>query len=134
MKKSILAVLLVVCMMLAVCAACGGTEEPAAEVSATMAPAAEPEIEAEPVEQTPAEEVEEEAPAAANEEDLLSVVQDLYGRSVEELYAAIGEPNGVAYSASCLVLDGEDGLLYYDDFIVATVKYADGTEMVMGVF
>ena len=29
---------------------------------------------------------------------------------------------------------GEDGLLYYDDFTVSTIKYPDGTELVMGVF
>ena len=46
---------------------------------------------------------------------------------------AIGEPtNGSEYASSCLI-DGEDGVLYYDGFTVYTLRYADGTETVYDV-
>lgn len=182
MRKSVLAILLLMSMILVFCAACGGNEDaPVAEVSATMAPTpeptaepeatpeptAEPEVTPEPTEE-PAEEeepVEEEEPAeeeepkestgnsnsgnsgttqskpeptpAPTEEpevDKFAVAQTMAGRSVQELYSAVGEPNSSSYSTSCLVFDGQDGLLYYDGFTVSTVRYADGTELVMGAY
>ena len=36
------------------------------------------------------------------------------------------------YASSCLI-DGEDGVLYYDGFTVYTLRYADGTETVYHV-
>lgn len=176
MRKSILAMLLLMSMLLVLCAACGGDDAPVASVSATMAPTAEPVVEAEvipapeaevtpePVEEEPVEEPVEEEPAQEPEQkpeqkpeqsgttqskpeptakpeptpepvvDKFAVAQSMMGSMVEDLYAAIGRPNGADYTTSCLVFDGEDGLLYYDGFTVSTVKYADGTEMVMGAY
>lgn len=178
MKKSAIALLMIVSALMLLCAGCGGTENPSAAVSATMAPTAEPEVTAEPTEVT-AEPVEETAePAAedgeeaepaeeadANEEssqtsgnsnsnssnnsgnsnsssttdksetvDKYKVASTMTGSSVSELYEAIGKPNGTEYTASCLIPTGEDGLLYYDDFTVSTIRYSDGTELVMGAF
>ena len=181
MKKITVALLLVVSMLMVLCAGCGSSDAPAASVSATMAPTAEPTVEpeptaepepteepveetAEPVEEEPAEEeeepVEEEKPAQSTnsnsgnnsnsqpkeeekpeptaepepEVDKYEVASGMAGSPVSDLYAAIGEPNGSEYTASCLMPTGEDGLLYYDDFTVSTIKYPDGTELVMGVF
>ena len=182
MKKITVALLLVVSMLMVLCAGCGSSDAPAASVSATMAPTAEPtstpeptaepEPSAEPVEETaePAEEEEDPAeeeeepveeepaqstssnsgnnsnsnsqsekeekpePTAEPEVDKYEVASKMTGSSVSDLYAAIGEPNGSEYTASCLMPTGEDGLLYYDDFTVSTIKYPDGTELVMGVF
>lgn len=184
MRKSILSMLLLMSMLLVLCAACGGDDAPVASVSATMAPTAEPVVEAEvipapeaevtpePVEEEPVEEPVEEEPVQEPEEeaaeptqkpqestgnnsgttqskpeptakpeptpepvvDKFAVAQNMAGSMVEDLYAAIGRPNGADYTTSCLVFDGQDGLLYYDGFTVSTVKYADGTEMVMGAY
>lgn len=42
-------------------------------------------------------------------------------KSVDALYALIGQPNSSDYAPSCLG-DGEDGNLYYDGFTVYTYK------------
>lgn len=54
--------------------------------------------------------------------------EEYIGKTVEELYSAIGEPNSSDYAPSCLG-DGEDGNLYYDDFTVYTYR-EEGTETV----
>lgn len=71
---------------------------------------------------------------SAATQDKKSVAEGLVGADIDTLYAAIGSPNGSDYTASCLVMDGEDGLLYYGDFTVSTVRYSNGSEMVMGVY
>lgn len=132
MKKTV-ALLLFVSMLMILCAACGNSETAeAAAVSATMAPVEEtaPEAEAEPVEEADEPQGEEEAAA----EDSFEVAKGMTGAPVAELFAAIGEPGGSEYTASCLIPTGEDGLLYYDGFTVSTIKYPDGTELVMGAF
>lgn len=49
------------------------------------------------------------------------------GRSVEELYEAIGTPpGGSQYAASCLEENAEDGMLHYEGFYVWTVKNESG--------
>lgn len=48
------------------------------------------------------------------------------GRPVSELYAAIGKPLSSDYAPSCLDLEGEDGELVYDGFVVYTLKNASG--------
>ena len=66
--------------------------------------------------------------------DPYAVANSLTGQDVSALYNAIGYPNSSSYSASCLVLDGEDGLLYYSGFTVATARYSDGSEVILGAF
>lgn len=92
-------------------------EEPAAAPAAPAdqpadkpAPAAEPEKPAE----TPAK------PAG----DPKAIAQGLVGRPVSELYAAIGQPLSADYAPSCLI-DGDDGELTYDGFVVYTERGAD---------
>lgn len=132
------------------------TPEPTAEPTATPEPTEEP-VEEEPVEE-PAEEEEEpqESSSSSNnsnsnssaaeskpepteapveeEVDAYEVAVNMTGSSMSDLIAAIGAPNGSEYTASCLMPTGEDGLHYYDDFTVSTLRYPDGTELVMGAF
>ena len=83
----------------------------------TAAPATAAPVAAAPAETDP--------PAPEPEADTLSAVQDLIGEDVALLYAAIGEPNSSDYAPSCLV-DGEDGELYYDEFVVYTQRTTSG--------
>ena len=69
-------------------------------------------------------------PADASDSDLTeptseayTIAQGLVGETVETLYEAIGEPTGGSeYASSCLVEGADDGMLYYDDFYVFTVR------------
>ena len=45
-------------------------------------------------------------------------------KTVEELFQLVGEPASSDYAPSCLG-DGEDGILYYEDFIVYTYREGD---------
>ena len=131
MKKTILAVLLAMLALMALCSACGESEN--AE-SASVSEAFEVST-PEPAEETPepTEEPAEETPAPEESEEQRIAI-DLIGSSVESLYSAIGSPNSSSYTESCLVLDGEDGFLYYDGFVVATIRRADGSELVYDVY
>ena len=120
MKK---ALIMLLCAALALSlAACGeaGTEE--------TAPVSEPASE----ETAPATEPagEETAPADEPEgESLLETAKTFEGAPVEDLIAAIGEPESSDYAPSCLG-EGEDGNLYYDGFTVYTYRDTDGSETV----
>ena len=121
MKKA-LTVLLAALLALSL-AACGdaGTEP-------TAAPTEEPAA-TEPAAAEPATEPEETEPAAEPEDSLLETAKTFEGADVNELIAAIGEPESSDYAPSCLG-EGEDGNLYYDGFTVYTYRDTDGTETV----
>lgn len=70
----------------------------------------------------------------ATSEDLKAIAEKFVGRSVEELYEAIGAPTGAEYTPSCLVPGetGEDGVLQYDGFVVDTYRTSQA-ETVHGV-
>lgn len=68
---------------------------------------------------------------ASLSEDQRLVEEELIGKSVDELYKAIGKPKKATYTASCMVANGEDGMLEYEDFTVSTLR-ANGKETVMG--
>ena len=68
----------------------------------------------------------EDTTAPANEKKALA--ESCINKNVSELYALIGEPNSSDYAPSCLV-DGEDGMLYYDGFVVYTTR-ENGVETV----
>lgn len=120
MKKTILLPLLTA---LTLClAACGARESapaetaaPAPAVQATEAPSA-------PVAEAAPETAPEEAEVPALDEAAYAAAQDCVGRSVEELYAAVGEPGSAQYAASCLEEDADDGMLFYEGFYVWTVR------------
>ena len=66
-----------------------------------------------------------EGPAAATLED----VQALVGQDVANLYAIAGQPQDSHYEYSCSG-PGDDGILYYQDFIVFTYV-EDGVETIV---
>ena len=128
MKKFCI-VLLALCLMLSL-AACGKEEAPAnvavnveVKVEQEVAVATEaPAPTAAPVEEAPAA---TEAPA---EPSAMEKAESCIGGSVEDLYALIGEPSSSDYAPSCLggvATGGEDGMLYYDGFIVYTYREGD---------
>ena len=128
MKKTI-SLLLCLIMLLSLCA-CGGKEEPATPTDApaaapTEAPAEDREeildggadIEVEP--ETPAEDIPEEPTP-----DAVEIAKGLIDQPIEDLYEQIGEPESADYAPSCLG-DGDDGMLFYDGFIVYTYREGD---------
>ncbi len=122
----------------------GQTEEPQ-EAPPAEEPAQSEPVQTEPVQTAPEESASEDAvqtgtsqvdnaPAPeAGGEDLKAIAEGLVGRPVSELYAAIGNPLSSSYAPSCLVVDGEDGELIYDGFVVYTEKGPD-YETVYAVF
>ena len=120
--KNILSLALAMILALGL-AACGesGTEpsaapsDPAAVDTTTPDPAAESTETAEPTEETGG--------------SLLEIAKGYEGANVDELIAAIGDPNSSDYAPSCLG-EGEDGNLYYDGFTVYTYRDTSGAETV----
>lgn len=121
--KKIIVMLLAFVLLLGLCAC--GKETPAStepeikaepKVEATVA-AEEPAAPTEAPTEAPAE---TEAPAA----DKKALAEGCIDQNVSELYALIGEPESSDYAPSCLV-DGEDGTLYYDGFVVYTTREGD---------
>lgn len=123
MKKIIV---LVLCLAALLCA-CGKEESaPTTEPVQTAAPAQTEE--ATPETEAAAEAPTEAATEAATETPAPSakeLAESCVDKSVEDLFALIGEPVDSEYTPSCLG-DGEDGFLYYDGFTVYTYKDADG--------
>jgi hypothetical protein len=71
---------------------------------------------------------------AVTESDDYTTALEYVGRSVEELYAAIGEPTGgTQYAASCAEENAEDGMLFYDGFYVWSLRTED-QELVYNVY
>ena len=135
MKKA-LSILLCFVLLLGLCA-CSGKEEP--EAPAQDAPAAAPteaptdapaedgeeildggaDIEVAPEADAPAEDVPEEPTP-----DPVEIAKGLIDQPIGDLYAQIGEPESADYAPSCMG-DGEDGMLFYDGFIVYTYREGD---------
>lgn len=120
MKKYI--ALLIACCLIVSLAACGSApkqeETTAPETEATQAPETEA-----TTEETAAS---EEAPAEETENteiaEKIAIANSLIDEPVEKLYEAIGYPESSDYAPSCLTLGAEDGNLYYDGFIVYTIR------------
>lgn len=74
-----------------------------------------------PVETTAAETTEETEPV----DEARVLAESCIDKSVEELYKLIGEPDSADYAPSCLDENGEDGMLYYENFIVYTYREGD---------
>ena len=122
--------ILMLCLSLLLCG-CGGAP---AETTAPKAPAqtTAPEQTTAPVETTapetpaPAEttvpETEEETEPV---DEARVLAESCIDKSVEELYKLIGEPDSADYAPSCLDENGEDGILYYENFIVYTYREGD---------
>ncbi|MBO6052490.1 MAG: hypothetical protein J6V24_01495 [Clostridia bacterium] len=72
------------------------------------------------------------APAASlTAEEKLAIAKDYIDSPVEDLLAAIGDPDDRDYAPSCMG-SGDDGNLYYDGFIVYTYREGD-SEVVIDV-
>ncbi len=61
------------------------------------------------------------AAPTSGDSEAFTKAQSCIDKSVEELYALIGQPTSSDYASSCLGA-GEDGNLYYDGFIVYTYR------------
>lgn len=130
--KNILSLALAMILALGL-AACGesGTEpsaapsDPAAVDTTTSDPAAESTEAQDPA----AGSTETAEPAEETGGSLLEIAKGYEGANVDELIAAIGDPNSSDYAPSCLG-EGEDGNLYYDGFTVYTYRDTSGAETV----
>ena len=142
MKKIVL-ILLAAVMLLSLCA-CGAdipegdanlqitakpkTEETTADTTVpeeTTVDTTAPETTGETVVETTEAEKENTTTTESNKKAL---AESCVGKNVSALYALIGQPSSSDYAPSCLV-DGEDGMLYYDGFVVYTTR-ENGVETV----
>ena len=121
--KKIVVVLMAVVLLLGLCAC--GKEEPAptepvlhVQPKEEAAPAAPEVVET----QAATEAAPEKADPAASKKVLAESCID---KDISELYALIGEPASSDYAPSCLEEGGEDGSLYYDGFVVYTIRVGD---------
>lgn len=120
--KKIIVMLLAALLLTGLCAC--GQETPAQEdAQINVTPKVE---ETAAVEETVAvtEAVSTEAVPADDAADKKALAESCIDKDVSELYALIGEPESSDYAPSCLV-DGEDGMLYYDGFVVYTTREGD---------
>ncbi len=124
MKKMIV-MLLAVLMLLGLCA-CGQEAPEAEEIQIDAKPKVEETIAVEETTAaTEAEPTEAETVAADPAPDKKALAESCIDKDVSELYALIGEPESSDYAPSCLVEGGEDGMLYYDGFVVYTTREGD---------
>ena len=138
--KRIAVLLLVFVLAAGLLSACGEEKHEPVVVVETPAPAAETEKPV-PTEETaqsapapvPEETAQPEEPGADNEQ--YQIALGLVGKSVEELYAAIGYPETSDYGPSCIGDPGDkDGQLDYEGFSVFTlVKAGSGQETIVDV-
>ena len=122
--KKVFSFLLCFVLLLSLCA-CGGKEAP--QAPAQDAPAAAPtEVPADAPAEAPQEEAETPAEEAPEEPtpDPVEIARGLIDQPIADLYAQIGEPESSDYAPSCMG-DGEDGMLFYDGFIVYTYREGD---------
>lgn len=125
--------LFIAAVMLAALCACGSQSNAGSRTPASPAPVGTAEAgaaviaagETAPPEAAAPAEDEQAGPEPEAKTDTLSAARGLIGEDVALLYAAIGKPNSSDYAPSCLV-DGEDGELYYDEFVVYTQRTANG--------
>ena len=122
MKKMIV-MLLAFVLLLGLCA-CGKEETAPTEPVINVQPKVEATV---AVEETaaPTEAPTEAATEAAPAADQKTLAESCMDKDISELYALIGEPASSEYAPSCLVEGGEDGVLYYDGFVVYTTREGD---------
>ena len=123
MKKFI--VLMLSLLLLVGLCACGSEAPEAEDIQMDVKPKVEETI---AVEETVAEVDPTEAETVAATDaapDKKALAESCIDKDISELYALIGEPESSDYAPSCLVEGGEDGMLYYDGFVVYTTREAD---------
>ena len=121
--KKIMVMLLALLLLMSLCA-CGKEAPAEADEQIVMTPKVEDTTPV--VEQTPTDAPTEGATEAPTDPaaDLKALAESCIDKDISELYALIGEPNSSEYAPSCLV-KGEDGMLYYDGFVVYTTREGD---------
>jgi len=124
MKKMI--VMLLAALLLLSFAACGAKEESIEPVKIDVQPKVEATTAVEPTAPVVVEEtmMPTEDPAALAEKKIQenkALAESCIDKDVRELYELIGKPESSEYAPSCLV-NGEDGALYYDGFVVYTTR------------
>ena len=110
--KKMMTIALCAMMLLSLCACAGANEETR---PATTAATTEASVEV----TTEATELQ-----LPTEQDAKALAESCIEKSVQELYALIGEPESSDYATSCLG-EGDDGMLFYDGFIVYTYREGD---------
>lgn len=120
--KKLIALLLAVLMIAGLCACKeAGSSDPDANVTTDETE----ELPVESQDEIPSEEETETVPQEVLNANM-SIAEGFIGKSVEDLYQAIGEPESADYAPSCLNPGvGEDGNLYYDGFVVYTYREGD---------
>lgn len=121
--KKIVVMLLAALLLMSLCA-CGKEETAptAVDEQINVTPKVEettPTAVETPTETTP------ETEAVETAADRKALAESCIDKDVSELYALIGQPNSSDYAPSCLVQGGEDGMLYYDGFVVYTTREGD---------
>lgn len=58
---------------------------------------------------------------------------DYVGVDINTFYSVFGYPSGSNYAPSCTGDGGEDGLLYYNGYVVVTYRDSNGNETVLSV-
>ena len=131
--KKIIVLMLAAILLLSLCAC--GAEVP--EGDGTLQITAKPKTEETTanveettgtVEETTAAATETTAAEETKDSEQKALAMSCIDKDISELYALIGKPNSSDYASSCLV-DGEDGMLYYDGFVVYTTR-ENGVEKV----
>lgn len=154
--KRILPILMLICLLCSV-AACSQQEntvaiitpEPVSAQTDTVTEQTQVEVpDVAPAEQTetnPADEFEQDQrvdssdygdssnSGALSAEEKLAIAQSYIGSSIDALRSAVGNETAVEHVESCLEDGLMEGMFYYDNFVVWTVQYADGSEIVQGV-
>lgn len=120
--KKMFVMLLAFVMLLSLCA-CGKEEAAPTEAPISVQPKVEATAAPEAAAPTAAP---TEAPTEAADPvaDRKALAESCIDKDISELYALIGEPASSEYAPSCLV-EGEDGALYYDGFVVYTTREGD---------
>ena len=118
--------MLIICLMLVSLCAC--TQEPQGQ---TDPGATQPSSQAtQPSQQESKPSESADAPTESIGQDLKALAESCIDKTVEELFALIGQPDSSEYAPSCLNPGvGEDGNLFYEDFTVYT--YREGDEEVV---
>ena len=123
--------ILMLCLSLLLCG-CGGSAPAETTAPKASAQTTAPAETTAPVETTVPETTapaETTAPETEEETDPVDearvLAESCIDKSVEELYKLIGEPDSSDYAPSCLDENGEDGILYYENFIVYTYREGD---------
>ena len=133
--KKIFALLLALLMLVGLCA-CGAAEtEEVVESAEKTVLVEEPVVEeAASASDVTVREAQTEEVSALDEEKFAEA-EGCIGESADTLIETLGEPSFTEYASSCMEMNAEDGVLYYNQygFYVYTLRSSDGTETVMAV-